>query len=67
MFLPIFISILMGLISPTSSNYNTNSTDIVYLNTVDPKTDDITDTGYNPATDSGDDGTGGETGSNPPR
>ena len=69
MFLPIFIAILMGLVSPTNINHNPNHGSTVYItgetNPNDPG-DGENDGGTQ--TDPGNDGTGGEDGSiKPPK
>lgn len=64
MFLPLFMAIFLGLVSPSDANYsNYNSDDIIYV-TVDNNGDnpDAGSTDENPDTD-----TGGEVGSIPPR
>lgn len=63
MFLPLFIAILLGLATPTNTNNNCghNSGTVVNANDTDP-----TDTG-DPGDQPPGDGTGGDTGNNPPR
>jgi len=64
MFFPMFIAILLGLVSPsnTSSNCTHEGT------TVSTNSNTPGDPGNDPGDgDPGDDGTGGDTGQNPPR
>lgn len=63
MFLPIFIAILLGLVSPANTNTN-NCNGNTTLSTYDSGTngDEDPDDDTPPS-----DGTGGETGQNPPR
>lgn len=62
MFLPLFIAILLGLATPTNTNNNCGHNG----GTVTTNSDTSGDLG-NPDTPPPGDGTGGDTGNNPPR
>lgn len=74
MFIPIFIAILVGLISPNSQTANSGSNGTVYVSN---SSGDEGDPGTDPGTETGDDddtgisgpgagGPGGNSGQNPP-
>jgi len=64
MFLPLFIAILLGLATPANTNNNCAPQTGTTVSAADT---DPTDPGDTDPTDPGDDGTGGDTGNNPPR
>lgn len=69
MYIPIFIAILMGLISPANHSSNCNSGGTVYVNSTDGEDDPDTGSGDDDGTGIGGPGPanpGGNTGQNPP-
>ena len=64
MFIPLFIAILLGLVSPSNTNSNCTQNGGTTVSTSTGTPGDPGDPGD---TDPGDDGTGGNTGQNPPR
>jgi hypothetical protein len=64
MFIPMFIAILLGLVTPANTNNNCTHNGGTTVSTNSNTPGDPGDPGD---TDPGDDGTGGDTGQNPPR